>query len=539
MQTLVCQLKSYIQPFERGLALRELQVLTGNAAVPLAGGMSAEYVVDSDMPAEDLAARLSYWERVDGHKSFYTAQVLHESTVNLVRNGTSIPELQNLLPFREQVPLPNRRALRYGTHGLHEYRGKFFPQLVRALINIANVPSGGLIADPMAGSGTTTVEAVTAGFATVGMDLNPLSVLMARTKTSLVGASPDDLARAYDRVRTRLLADADKAKVSGDLAYLGSLPDQDQKYLKAWFAEPVLADLDRVMTTILDEPSGPFQDLLRLALSNILRRVSWQRDDDLRVRREIRTDVEWDAIAEFLQQLGRSIRIVIAFNLQRGSDHVGTAEIAEGDARDIASHWAKHLGRVDAVVTSPPYATALPYLDTDRLSLCYLGLLSRPDHRVRDQNMIGNREITEAMRKRLLTQHALTLPDLPDEVVDLVSRVHDLNEKSEVGFRRRNMSALLAKYFSDMRLVFLGMHDLLRPGGSAFVVVGSNHTVAGGTRVDIHTARLLGLVAQQADLMLDDEVPMEMLVSRDIFRRNAGPTESILMLSRPSSSPIS
>jgi len=282
-----------------------------------------------------------------------------------------------------------------------------------------------------------------------------------------------------------------------------------------------------------DEPSGPFRDLLRLSLSNVLRRVSWQRDDDLRVRREIRTDVEWDAIAEFLQQLGRSIRIVIAFNLQRGHEQLGHADIDEGDARDIASLWAEHLGRVDAVITSPPYATALPYLDTDRLSLSYLGLLSRPQHRIRDQGMIGNREITESGRKRLLGQYALASGELPDEVTDLISRVHDLNENSEVGFRRRNMSALLSKYFSDMRLVFGGINRLLRPKGAAFVVVGSNHTVAGGTRVNIETARLLGLVAQQTGLVLDDEVPMEMLVSRDIFRRNAGPSESILMLTRP------
>jgi site-specific DNA-methyltransferase (cytosine-N4-specific) len=533
MQSLVCQLKSYIQPFERGLALRELQVLTGSAPAPLAGGESAEYVVDTEMSVEDLAGRLSYWERVDGLTSVYTAQVLHESTVNLVRNGTSISELQGLLPFRDQVPLPNRRALRYGTHGVHEYRGKFFPQLVRALINIADVPPGGLVADPMVGSGTTPVEAVTAGRDAVGLDLNPLSVLMARTKTLLLGVPADELARSYERVRSRLLADADSANGRGRLAYLESLPEQDQKYLAAWFAETVLADLDRVMAAVLDEPSGPFQDLLRLALSNILRRVSWQRDDDLRVRREIRTDVEWDAIAEFLQQIGRSIRIVIAFNLQRGPEHLGHADIAEGDARDISSNWAEHLGRVDAVITSPPYATALPYLDTDRLSLCYLGLLSRPQHRVRDQGMIGNREITESGRKRLLGQYALASGELPKDVADLISRVHDLNENSEVGFRRRNMSALLSKYFSDMRLVFGGIHGLLRPGGAAFVVVGSNHTVAGGTRVDIETARLLGLVAQQAGLRLDDELPMEMLVSRDIFRRNAGPSESILMFTRP------
>ena len=61
---------------------------------------------------------------------------------------------------------------------------------------------------------------------------------------------------------------------------------------------------------------------------------------------------------------------------------------------------ADNKGKIDAIINVPPYATALPYLDTDRLSLCYLGLLSRPEHRQRDQDMIGNREISEGQRQR-------------------------------------------------------------------------------------------------------------------------------------------
>ncbi len=62
--------------------------------------------------------------------------------------------------------LPNKRCLRYATHGLHEYRGKFFPQLVRALMNIVKLPKSGVVLDPS--SGMTLVEARLSGRTTYG-----------------------------------------------------------------------------------------------------------------------------------------------------------------------------------------------------------------------------------------------------------------------------------------------------------------------------------------------------------------------------------
>ena len=129
---------------------------------------------------------------VESGGSFLTTQVLRERTVNVVRNGVAPEEIPALLKASE-IGLPNRRCLRYGTHGIHEYRGKFFPQLVRSLINIARVPRGGIVADPMCGSGTTCVESILGEYRTIGLDMNPLSVLMARVKCSLLSVEAEFL----------------------------------------------------------------------------------------------------------------------------------------------------------------------------------------------------------------------------------------------------------------------------------------------------------------------------------------------------------
>lgn len=528
---LVCRMKPYIQPFERTLALAELSALAQTEPVPidLNAGQSVLFSLPPTVKPADLARNLAYWETIEADHPYLTTQVLRERTVNVVRNGVAPKEIQQLL-FADDIGLPNRRCLRYGTHGIHEYRGKFFPQLVRSLINIADVPKRGIVADPMCGSGTTAVETVLGDYQALGLDMNPLSVLMARVKCSLLTIDPDLLVSRYERIRGQLLRPAGSRNTR--LTYFGSLPARDQEYLSAWFSEQVLQDLDEVARAIQlsDERVRGF---FWLCLSNIIRGVSWQKDDDLRVRKELRPDAEIDPIREFLEELGRSVRVVLAFLYHNKEASSGSFDIAEGDARDLTSPWSRYKGKIDTVITSPPYATALPYLDTDRLSLCYLGLLSRPNHRHRDQHMIGNREISERQRVTYWKLFESKRNKLPKSVAVLIQKVSTLNSQIEVGFRRRNLPALLTKYFIDMHQVFDGMIAVLRPGSPAYVVIGNNHTIAGGERVEIETASLLVDMASVIGMRCERRIPMEMLVSRDIFKKNAVASEEILCFRTP------
>jgi hypothetical protein len=70
----------------------------------------------------------------------------------------------------------------YATHGLFPYRGKFHPQLIKGLINILNIKIGEIIIDPMAGSGTTNIEAALMGINSKAIDVSPFCQLMIKTK---------------------------------------------------------------------------------------------------------------------------------------------------------------------------------------------------------------------------------------------------------------------------------------------------------------------------------------------------------------------
>src|ERR1019366_21932 len=67
------------------------------------------------------------------------------------------------------------------SHDLHIYKAKFFPRMVRALINVFATTSGPVF-DPFCGSGTALLEASLVGMDSVGVDIDPICQLISRTK---------------------------------------------------------------------------------------------------------------------------------------------------------------------------------------------------------------------------------------------------------------------------------------------------------------------------------------------------------------------
>ena len=531
MPQLACRMKEYIQPFERRLALQELRALAKGPVIPVDGdaATASVFAVTADGDAAALRDTLAYWHSIGDAVHGLTAQIRSEAAFSSAHSSAANHASQATGEMPAPAKLPKRRCLRYATHGLHEYRGKFFPQLARALMNIAQLPANAKVLDPMCGSGTTLVEACLSGRTSFGLDMNPLSVFITDVKCRALTLAPDELTAAHAALRKDLSAPPPRRAP----AQTALRPDGDRSYLERWFAPQTLIELERMETAIRGLPKATLRDFYRVCLSNILRGVSWQKNDDLRIRREETALARGETCARFLAEADRSTGIVAAFLGERKPAATGTHTVLEADARRAAEKLSELAGELDAVITSPPYATALPYLDTDRLSLIYLGLLPRREHRARDLQMVGNREVTERQRQEHWDFYQANRAELPLDTQRLIERIDRLNKTGAAGFRRRNLSALLAKYFFDMREVLAGMATLLRPGGAMFLVVGNNRTTAGGELLEIRTADHLSQIATGLGFRKTGDMGMDMLVSREIFRKNAVPSERILKLDAP------
>jgi len=529
MPELICRIKPYLQPFEKVLAVRELCSLAQLDAdlAYLHFSNDVELQIDTEVPMEVLTRKLAYWESISNGTGNLTIQVLREATVNIVKNGILPQEIYRYSPPGKDVSLPRRRCLRYGPHGIHEYRGKFFPQLVRSLANIADLRETDLVLDPMCGSGTTLVESVLLGCKAFGLDTNPLSVLISATKCAILSAHPNDILKAYQKV----LQDLKRSDInlrSYRYNWLKGLPIKDSEYLRGWFPPVALAHLDKIIRCIRETHPASVRNLFILSLSNILRRVSYQKTDDLRVRKEIYDETSVDCTSIFSKELERVIKLVLAFLYGENRQYNKIWYVKQGDSREISRCLPEYVGKINAIITSPPYATALPYIDTDRLSLSFLGLLPRAQFREINLKMIGNREITDKIKTEYWDRYTNEKRLLPSAIAKKIDSIYKLNQSTDVGFRRKNLPSLLSKYFLDMRNVFIEMKRMLAPGAPAYLVIGNNHTVAGGKKVDITTDDFLCQMGESIGLKLEHTIPMDMLVSRDIFKKNAVKTETIL-----------
>lgn len=211
----------------------------------------------------------------------------------------------------------------YLTHWFYPYKGKFHPQMIRALLGIIGLEPGDLVLDPFIGSGTTAVEAQLLGIDCIGVDVSPLCCLISRVKTQSWAHLPEiEAASEY-------------------VAPCVEVPAQQRL-----FRSPDDRDL----------PDGPVKDFFDLA-------EMIARSDNSRRRR--------DAVEAFVYNRDRmiaSVRDHVEVRQRLGLEF-GRVDIRAGDARalDLADE------SVDGIVTSPPYSIALNYVKNDEHALAAMG----------------------------------------------------------------------------------------------------------------------------------------------------------------------
>lgn len=105
------------------------------------------------------------------------------------------------------------RRVQGATHRFYRYPARFSPLFVQAAIEQFTKP-GDLVFDPFVGGGTTLVEAMRLGRASVGSDINELAIFSSQVKTTLLTESAEQQLRRWTKdvgeyVNMHAPADAD------------------------------------------------------------------------------------------------------------------------------------------------------------------------------------------------------------------------------------------------------------------------------------------------------------------------------------------
>jgi site-specific DNA-methyltransferase (cytosine-N4-specific) len=302
-------------------------------------------------------------------------------------------------------------------------------------------------------------------------------------------------------------------------------------YLRSWFRESVLVQLSAILQEISALPSTDVQLILKVVLSDILRNVSMQDPGDLRMRRLANPPENAPAVPLFLSSALSKVDQVLRARayLQTGQ---GNHTVLLGDARRCAkpAQGIAQRHRFAAALTSPPYATALPYIDTQRLSLVLFDHVRNDELHTQERRMIGSREILTREREAIDQRMAGSNKGLPQECSAFCRTLRSALSNDTDGFRRRNAPALLYKYLTDMADMFREVHQLIEPGTPYALVVGQNKTTLSGRTYMINTPYLLTCVAEDNGFELQESVELETYQRYDIHQSNSIRTETLLIL---------
>jgi hypothetical protein len=289
------------------------------------------------------------------YQSLSDAELIERGAYFKSINGSPTHHFRICMNMPEQVNVSARQdrknffaanvfAVGYATHGLFPYRGKFHPQMIKALMNLMGLKPGDTVLDPMAGCGTTSIEASIMGINSIAYELSPFACLMTRAKVGVLDvdcASFPLLVKRADDIHDQLALY--ERRVAPQQTLFQGVERRDSL--------PETAHTP-------SELSGAMRELLLLCY---LDAVGYARRRQGKTPRDLFPDL-----------LSRYLAAVRAFNETRRELGLilGSAQVIEGDARQLGLPDET----VDGVLFSPPYSFAIDYVENDRPQLELLGV---------------------------------------------------------------------------------------------------------------------------------------------------------------------
>jgi hypothetical protein len=154
-----------------------------------------------------------------------------------------------------------RKDTAYITHGYHRYHAKFIPQIVSRLLE-KYTKEGDLIVDPFGGCGTTLVESKVMGRPSIGVDINPVAVLI--TKAKITPIDPVKLEKVFVVLKERVESYSENTKIKA--------PEHER--IDYWFKPGEKRELAFIFSEISKLRDRDLRNFFYCGFSNILKNCS-------------------------------------------------------------------------------------------------------------------------------------------------------------------------------------------------------------------------------------------------------------------------
>lgn len=321
----------------------------------------------------------------------------------------------------------NKFASFFSSKGnIHSYPAKAVPEMVRDLIDKLkdsyNIES---VLDPFVGSGTTALEAKYLGLDFYGSDLNPLAVLLARTKILTIDNT------IYVKRHLDEFVKVIKKKYEDNIFV--SLYSFDN--IKYWFKEENIKELSFIKNEIdrfllrSKKNRETYALILLTSFSSTIRSVSLTRNGEFKLYRMSKNDIQKhkvNALDMFEKKLTNLLNMLVVANDSYCKDTI--AEIYLGNAKNLNYINNK---KVQLIITSPPYGdsqSTVAYGQFSRLSVQWMKDLLKKylnincDYDNCDQYLLGGKKSDFILDDDIDFYNSVELQKLIREMDDVINK---------------------------------------------------------------------------------------------------------------------
>ncbi|NQT26472.1 hypothetical protein HQ585_14055, partial [candidate division KSB1 bacterium] len=344
------------------------------------------------------------------------------------------------------------------------------------------------IYDPFAGTGTTILVSSLKKIDSAFSEINPFMRFIINTKiqalneyTNLIMPKINDINKFLNRLHSVDITSLKLNNIELNLLQNG------------FFKSDILVQLSLIKRKInnLKQPEI-IKNLLKVALASIVVKESNMiRRADLRYKRENELlEIEDDVIGLFINK-ANNIFNDLAHNK---NGKYGITDCISENAMCISS---RYNNKFDLIITSPPYANGTNYFRNTKLELLFLELINHEN----DLKNLRSEAITAGINN---VSKRNKKPEYLYNVAPIVVKL----EKDKYDTR---IPKLVECYFSDMKIVFKNMHQIMTADGDFFIDIGDSKF----KNVHVPSDRLFEEIAHDIGFELIDKLKIRNRFSKD------------------------